>query len=128
MLTPTIQASIFILHKISDGKPLAHLAPRPPQCTFSMEKVPSLLTQLAIGGLIKLIDVANPEQPHSYRLVRSIQEISLLDIMEATNEYLNCNQEITEEFYLNRGRVARQLGIINSFTRNRLAAIKLADL
>lgn len=55
-------------------------------------------------------------------------EISLLDILEATGEHLNCNSPITERFYAQYGRAAQKLGIVNQITRIYLKEITLTDL
>ena len=55
-------------------------------------------------------------------------EISLLDILEATGEHLNCNRPITEQFYAQYGRAAQKLGIINQIARIYLREITLTDL
>ena len=54
--------------------------------------------------------------------------ISLLDILEATGEHLNCNHPATEDFYLRYGNTAKKLGVVNHMTRLYLEEIKLNDL
>ncbi|WP_240058946.1 hypothetical protein [Bacteroides stercoris] len=87
-----------------------------------------LLPQLTNAGLIILKDAENPLETQSYIPARKAVEISLLDILEATGEYLNCNRPITEQFYVQYGRAAQKLGIINQIARIYLKEITLTDL
>ena len=87
-----------------------------------------LLPQLTNAGLIILKDAENPLETQSYIPARNAVEISLLDILEATGEHLNCNRPITEQFYVQYGRAAQKLGIINQIARIYLKEITLTDL
>ena len=73
----------------------------------------ALLLQLSIAKFILLKDTENPLEIQSYIPARKAVEISLLDILEATGEHLNCNRPITEQFYAQYGRAAQKLGIVN---------------
>lgn len=75
-----------------------------------------------------LKDAENPLETQSYIPARKAVEISLLDILEATGEHLNCNRPITEQFYAQYGRAAQKLGIINQIARIYLKEITLTDL
>ena len=88
----------------------------------------ALLLQLSIAKFILLKDTENPLEIQSYIPARKAVEISLLDILEATGEHLNCNRPITEQFYAQYGRAAQKLGIINQIARIYLKEITLTDL
>ena len=87
-----------------------------------------LLTQLTNAGLIILKEKEHPQEIQSYIPAKKAMEISLMDILEATGEHLNCNRPITEQFYAQYGRAAQKLGIINQIARIYLKEITLTDL
>ena len=64
---------------------------------------------------------------YGYRPARPFSQISLLDILEALDEHLNCNCPTTEEFYSHFIRVAQKLGVVNRMTRIYLEEIKLTE-
>ena len=64
---------------------------------------------------------------YGYRPARPFSRISLLDILEALDEHLNCNYPATEEFYNHYNRVAQKLGVVNRMTRIYLEEIKLTE-
>ena len=88
----------------------------------------SLLEQLEMGKIIRLIPGKEKGKITSYELTRPSVNISLLDILEATGEHLNCNHPATEDFYLRYGNTAKKLGVVNHMTRLYLEEIKLNDL
>ena len=59
---------------------------------------------------------------------KSLSDVSLLDILEATGEHLDCNHPTTEEFHMRYGKAAQKLGIVNYITREYLKEIKLFEL
>lgn len=63
-----------------------------------------------------------------YELTRPSYKISLLNILEATGEHLNCNHPTYEEMYMHCRNAANKLGIINHMTRLYLSEIPLTDL
>ena len=95
---------------------------------FSTNIVSELLEQLEMGKIIRLIPGKEKGKITSYELTRPSVNISLLDILEATGEHLNCNHPATEDFYLRYGNTAKKLGVVNHMTRLYLEEIKLNDL
>lgn len=124
MITPKTQAAIAVLNHIYAGK----ADTRPERCVLTDEKKRTLLPQLAVAGLIILKADENPASIQSYTLAYKPGEISLLNILEAIGEHLNCNASVTEEFYMRYGKVAQKLGVVNSITRIYLKEITLSDL
>lgn len=87
-----------------------------------------LLHRLERGGLICLKDPSLPVTLLSYQLNCPYSKISLLDILEATDEHLNCNKPLDEKLYCRYQVAAQRLGIINQMTRLYLSNIHLSDL
>lgn len=123
MLTIQTQVAITILHSIATSHELHSLGR-----LFSTNIVSELLEQLEMGKIIRLIPGKEKGKITSYELTRPSVNISLLDILEATGEHLNCNHPATEDFYLRYGNTAKKLGVVNHMTRLYLEEIKLNDL
>ena len=125
MITLRTQAAIATLNDIyygeEDGRKTGFL-------TLSDEERCSLLGKLADAGMICLTDRQNPQKPSSYKPASKPADISLLDILEATGEHLNCNRPTTEQFYERYGKTGAKLGVINHMTRLYLQEIKLSEL
>lgn len=123
MLTPLTQTAIALLGDISCGS-----SNRLETCMCSPENLYLLLCKLVSGGLIRL---KSPDSvsgvPSSYQLCRPYAAISLLDVLEATGEHLNCNQPTKEELYTRFRGAANRLGVINQMTRIYLSEIKMTD-
>ena len=124
MITPKTQAAIAILNDIYAGEGTT----RTDKYSLSEENKCDLLSKLTTAGIIRLTDLENPQDMQAYRPSRKSIDISLLDILEATGEHLNCNHPTTEEFYMHYGNAAQKLGIVNQITRTYLKEIKLFDL
>ena len=120
MLTIQTQVAITILHSISSSQEPYSLSR-----LFSTNIVSELLEQLEVGKIIRLIPGKESGYITSYELTRSVVDISLLDILEATGEHLNCNHPTTEEFYMRYANAAKKLGVVNHMTRLYLDEIKL---
>lgn len=123
MLTIQTQVAISILHTISSSRESYSFGK-----LFSTNIVSELLDQLETGKIIRLIPGKAKGCIGSYELTHSAVDISLLDILEATGEHLNCNHPATEEFYFRYGNAAKKLGVVNHMTRLYLDEIKLNDL
>ena len=123
MITPITQAAIAVLNDIYAGGDTA----RTDACRFTEQDLDVLLSKLLRAGLIKLSDRGEPRNIRSYSPARESSDVSLLDILEATGEHLNCNHPTTEAFYSRYGRVASKLGVVNHMTRLYLSEIKLVD-
>lgn len=123
MLTPFTQTAIAVLYDISCGEISSGIR----AYTCMPENLCHLLSKLESGGLICLAPGQKRGKPRSYKLTRPAATISLLDVLQATGEHLDCNQETCEEL-LRHGSAVRKLGIINQMTRTYLTEIKLTDL
>ena len=124
MLTPATQAAIAVLNDISAGGGTA----RTDTFHLTEQDLDIRLSKLLKAGLIKLSDQKAPCNIQSYSPVRSSSKVSLLDILEATGEHLNCNHPTTEEFHMRYEKAAQKLGVINYITRKYLHEIKLFEL
>ena len=113
MITPKTQTAIAVLKCIYARDYGTCIK----QCTLTEGQMRVLLTQLTNAGLIILKEKEHPLEIQSYIPAKKTMEISLLDILEATGEHLNCNSPITERFYAQYGRAAQKLGIVNQITR-----------
>lgn len=128
MLTVITQAAISVLHDISSGECLQSA-----NFQLSEEELSELLHKLEAGGLVRRL----PEQKEcirsskcllsSYELCRPFYDISLLDVIEATGEPVNCKRPTPESFYTRHGRIAHKMGIANHMIRLFLGDIKLSD-
>lgn len=124
MLTSLTQTAIAILGDIADGG----TANRVGSHALSPSSLSSLLSKLEYGKLIRLKSPAcDAGSLSSYELARAYAGISLLDVLEATGEHLNCNQPTKEELYLRFRGAANRLGVINQMTRIYLSEIKMTD-
>lgn len=124
MLTKPTQAAVALLFDIYDTE----TSGRSERYALSPDVRLGLLSKLESAGLIQLTNPEEPDKLSSYRPTRSIETVSLLDILEATGEHLNCNQPTSESFYMRYGRAAIKLGVVNHMTRLYLKEIKLLDL
>ena len=123
MLTIQTQVATSILHTIASVQKST-----PMDKLFSANIVSELLDKMEAGKIIKPIPGKNKGEIASYRLTRPATEVSLLDILEATGEHLNCNHPTSEEFYMRYSNAAKKLGVVNQMTRLYLENIKLNDL
>lgn len=121
MLTQITQKAISLLHCID-----THSEP-PEGIQMSVPETSELLGKLQKGNLIRFIPGGEQSNPVSYCLCRPLSKISLLNVLEATGEHLNCNYPTSETFYSRYGRVAQRLGVINHLTRSFLEEIKLTE-
>lgn len=124
MITPKTQTAIAVLNDIYTGEGTTRTDER----GLSEKDKHTVLSQLTAAGLISLADKENPIRIQSYRPTKKTVDISLLDILEATGEHLNCNHPTTEKFYMQYGNAAQKLGVVNQITRTYLKEIKLFDL
>ena len=82
---------------------------------------------LYVGRLIRRLPNKEPGILSSYELSRPLSDISLLDVLEATNEPIRCNMPTPEEFYIYHRQIANKIGVFNQVARTFLADIKIAD-
>lgn len=124
MLTLVTQTAIAILAEIGKDTPCIDA-----EHLYSDELCqPDLLSRLESGGLISRLPEHSRNRLSSYRLVRPAREISLLDVLMATGEHLNCNSSLGEKFYHKYGTAARKLGVLNSVMCQFLSEIHLSEL
>ena len=124
MRTAKNQAAIAVLNDIYAGGDTA----RTDACRLTEQDMDTLLSKLSSAGLIKLSGKGDPRDIQSYIPARNSSDVSLLDILEATGEHLDCNHPTTEEFHMRYGKAAQKLGIVNYITREYLKEIKLFEL
>lgn len=123
MLTRATLTAISLLREISmNGESPRRDSP------FEGKEPIELMNKLVSGGLIRQLAGRDPGSIYSYELTRSLYHISLLDLLEATGEHLNCNHPTREEFYSRYGRAAQRLGVVNHLTRLYLNDISLVEL
>lgn len=122
MLTLKTQKVLAILHDISIRSD--HFTAK-----FKMNEgeVNSYLRELEKADLIHLQSGEPGGSLSSYNLSRSLSRISLLSLLNAINEHLNCNQPLTEEFYNLHGAVAQKLGVVHQVTRSVLNEISVLE-
>lgn len=122
MLTVFTQTAIAVLHDISSGEYLQSANFR-----LSEEELNELLQKLESGGLVRRLPEVEEDILSSYELCRPLHELSLLDVIEATGEPINCKQPTPESFYTRHGKVAQKMGVANHMVRLFLNDIKLTD-
>lgn len=122
MLTQATLTCISLLRAISvNGNGYSDDSP------FESESA-GLIDKLVSGGLVRLLPGRAPGSICSYELTRPLYRISLLELLEATGEHLNCNHPTREEFYGRFGKAAQKLGVVNHMTRLYLNDISLVEL
>lgn len=123
MLTQATLTSIALLHDIA-----LNSGERRADSPFEGKEPLELLNKLADSGIIRLLPHRACGNIYSYELVCPLHRISLLSLLEATGEHLNCNHPTREEFYNRFGKAAQKLGVVNHLTRLYLNEISLAEL
>lgn len=123
MLTQATLTSIALLHDIAQNSQ-EHRA----DSLFEGKEPLELLNKLAEGGLIRLLPHRACGSIYSYELAQPLHRISLLKLLETTDEHLNCNHPTREEFYCRFGKAAQKLGVVNHMTRLYLNEISLVEL
>lgn len=123
MLTQVTLTSIALLRDISMRKDNT-----PEDSPFGGQEPIELINKLVSGGLLRLLPGRDAGSIYSYELARPLHQISLLELLEATGEHLNCNHPTQEEFYIRFGRAALRLGVVNHMTRLYLNDISLVEL
>ena len=124
MLTPLTQTAISILHEIAYKDSCSSSS----DYALFQNTVSELLARLEAGGLIRCTDTEHRDLLTSYELARPCYRISLLDLLVATGEHLNCNHPTSEALYQRYRGAAAKLGVINHVTRVYLSEVKLNDL
>lgn len=124
MLTLLTQTALAVLSDISCGI----ISARTKQYALYPHALLDVLVKLEAHNLIRLLPERSRDSILSYQLARPVYSITLLNVLEAMGENLNCNHELYEDFYDHYGTAARKLGVLNHVTRAYLSEIKLADL
>lgn len=113
MLTPLTLTAISVLRHIS-----SHETGNLQDLECGCKPLDELLDQLESAGLIRVrTDQSGSGIPKTYELTRPLFRISLLDLMEAVDQHLNCNQPDCEKMYARYHYAAHKLGIVNQMTR-----------
>lgn len=122
MLSVCTQTAIAVLHDISSGNALQSA-----NFLLSEGEWKGLFDKLEKGGLIRCLPYEKPGTLSSYKLCRPLPDISLLDVLEATDEPIHCTMSTPEEFYIRHSQIANKIGVLNEVARTLLANIKIAD-
>lgn len=124
MITILTQTAITVINDIANLSFSNHSE----QYSLTSEELNNLLSQLEKGNIIRRQTSGYlSEKPNIYELTRSKNAISLLDVLEATGEHINCNHPISEDMYTHFHNVAPRLGVLNQFARTYLSQIRLTD-
>lgn len=125
MLTDKTQAAITLLREIAYS--ISRSCPE--KCTpISV----SVLRQLAKCGIISLLPGGNPSFPRSYKLCRSLSDISLYELLSAIGEGVvpvapgEDEEHIYKRFRYGPG--ASRLGVINRTLHTMLDDVSVAVL
>ena len=86
-----------------------------------------LFDKLEAGRLIRRLPNKEPGILSSYELSLPFSYISLLKVLEATNEPIRCYIPTPEEFYIFHRQIANKIVVFNQVARTFLADIKIAD-
>lgn len=124
MLTQLTQTALVVLYDID----YQTIPSCPESYALTSSQLAELLARLEQAGLITLLADGMQGNLRSYTLTRPATQISLLDVLEATGEHLNCNHTTCEDFYSRYGAVARKLGVINQVTRTCLSEINVSEI
>ena len=96
--------------------------------SLSLVETCALLNRLTSGGFIRLMPGKPCDDLTSYCLVRPLEEISLLSLLDALDDNLKSVHYIDSSFYTHYGLTARKLGIINQVTRTYLSEIHVSEI
>lgn len=122
MLSIRTQTAIAVLHVLSFDTVL-----QTANFLLSEGEWKDLFGKLEAGQLIRRLPNKESGILSSYELSRPLPDISLLDVLEATNEPIRCNMPTPEEFYICHRQIANKIGVFNQVARTFLADIKIAD-
>lgn len=122
MLNMPTQAAIAALHDIHSGAVL-----QSSDYSLSREEWGHLLHRLETGGIIRLTPGGDASSVTSYTLCRPLGELSLLDVLEATGEPINCHRPTSEDFYLHHAIAAQRIGVLNRVARIFLSEVRISD-
>lgn len=122
MLTHLTQTAIAVLHDIALKGCLS-------SADFSIgeDKLNELLQKLEASLIIHRLPEQEKDTQPSYELYRPLNEISILNVIEAVGEPVNCKCPTSEAFYITHSRVAQKIGVINQVVRTYLSEIKISD-
>lgn len=118
------QIAIAALQDIATGR--KHL--RTTQLNVEPDTLLAVLKRLEVAELIYYRESSSSVVFSHYQLARPYKEISLLQILKATGENLDCNYPTEEKLYQQHYDAASRMDIINQRVYLCLAEIKLADL
>ena len=113
MITPMTQAAIAVLNDIYAGGDII----RADACQLTEQDMDILLSKLLSAGLIKLSDKGDSRDIQVYSPARDSSDVSLLDILEATGEHLDCSIVQFVKALLNIAIVSVTLGVPTGITK-----------
>ena len=122
MLTLFTQVAIALLQDISSGA-----KEQSKKLSFPEEDRLSLLRKLETGRLIHRNESGKEGDLSSYQLCRSLEAISLLDILEALKEPIDCTLPTLDWLQTYYPVAIQKLGTLNYVIRQFCSEIKLAE-
>ena len=122
MLSIRTQTAIAVLHDLSSGDVLQSA-----NFLLSDEEWKNLFDKLEKRRLIRHLPNRESTTLFSYELCCPLQDISLLEVLEAIDEPIRCNVSTPEMFYIRHSQMAKKIGVLNQVARTFLADIKIAD-
>lgn len=122
MFTKTTQIALAVLYDLSCGNDFCLR-----RQNVSEEELAAVLHKLEGGNLIQCSPDKADGVCGAYRLCCSIDDLSLLDVLEAIGEPIYCHRSFSESYYMHYGEVARKMGVMNCMLRTYLASVKTAD-
>lgn len=122
ILTQFTQTAIAVLHDISSGS-----IQQTSNVSLSMEEWKDLFHKLETGGLIRRLSDKEEGVLTSYELLQPFHELTVLDLLIAINEPLNCARPVTEGSYSLHRIAAQKLGVLSQVIRMFLSDIKICD-
>lgn len=121
MFTTLTMSAVSILHaiNIAEERKLDSLSPL---------ETRTLLDRLTSGGFIRLMPGKPCDDLTSYYLVRPLEVVTMLSLLDTLGEGLNSVHYLDSDFYVYYGLAARKLGIINQVTRTCLSEISISEI
>lgn len=124
MFTQLTQTTIAILYDIANGGIPNHSK----KYELSIKGFMSIVIKLEQKGLIRLKLESKKELISSYELTYPMNQITLLDILEAIGEEIDCKRFIPEKIYEQAKNETNWPKTIDRIIRAYFEEIKLTDL
>lgn len=122
VLTQLTQTAIAILNDIT-----LQSDTQSANISLSSEVWKELFRKLESGGLVRRLPGKEEFVLSSYEICRSIQKLSLLELLAIIDEPLHFERQVSETSYFHHGEGAKKLGILTEVVRMFLSEIKISD-